>query len=196
MVSVRASDIGPAGCERRTIHPECRSLQTDRPGASLESAASCHTFLRRHVAVQLAEQGIAILLGPVSQVLNEVLDLLACGVTQSSHSAEIDGIGLHQIGVEFMLADELAEAIANGAATVAVAIGGRLRKFLCFCRNRFRMSIEGTNLFHRANADPVGLPQSAVDGARFGHTHLGAVYEERNVRGIRITVPNEAATCS
>ena len=40
--------------------------------------------LRSEVAVELAEQGIAVFFGPVGQVLDEVLDLLAGCLAQAS----------------------------------------------------------------------------------------------------------------
>jgi uncharacterized repeat protein (TIGR03803 family) len=50
--------------------------------------------------------------------------VLAGSLPQSFHTAEVGGIQLDQRGIELMLADELAEAIADGAtATVPVAIG-------------------------------------------------------------------------
>ena len=82
------------------------------------------------IAVELAKQRIAILLSPIGQVRDEVLDLLASGFTQSLYAAEIGGIGLDQSGIELMLADELAQPIADRApAIVPVGIGG-LRQLL------------------------------------------------------------------
>ena len=40
---------------------------------------------------------------------------------------------------------------------------------------------QGTDLLNRANADPISLTESAINGARLGHPHLGAVNEKRNV---------------
>jgi hypothetical protein len=61
----------------------------------------------------LAEQRIAILLGPVGQLLDEVLNLFPAGISESFRAAEFDGIGLYQFGIELVLADDLAEAIAD-----------------------------------------------------------------------------------
>jgi hypothetical protein len=48
-----------------------------------------------------------------------------------------------------------------------------------------------SKLLDRAEADAVGLPESAVNGASLGHAHLGASNERRNVRRIGIAVTNK-----
>ena len=45
--------------------------------ADLECGASSSTFLAAEIAVELAEQGIAVFLGPIGQMGDEVFDLLA-----------------------------------------------------------------------------------------------------------------------
>src|SRR3954469_9777747 len=84
--SERASDTARARHGRGTIHRGCRMPQT---GASPGSGASCCTFLRRHIAVELAEQGITILLGPIGQMLDEVLNLLTRSFAKRLRAAEI-----------------------------------------------------------------------------------------------------------
>ena len=74
------------------------------------------------IAVELAEQGIAVLLGPVGQVRDEVFHLLAGGIAKRLDPAEIGRIRLDQVGIELMLADDLAESVANRAAAV-VSVG-------------------------------------------------------------------------
>ncbi len=49
---------------------------------------------------------------PISQVNHKLIDLFARGIPQGFCAAEFDGICLHQIGIELMLSDELAEAIS------------------------------------------------------------------------------------
>ena len=65
------------------------------------------------IAVELAEQGIAVFLGPVGQMLHEVFDLVAGGFAKGLYSAEISRVGFDQVGIEFMLANDLAEAVAD-----------------------------------------------------------------------------------
>ncbi len=62
---------------------------------ALESSPHAAPSFRRHVAVQLAEQGIAVFLGPVGKVLDEVLNLLAGRFAESLDPAEIHGVRLH-----------------------------------------------------------------------------------------------------
>ena len=59
--------------------------------------------------------------GPVGQVGDKAFDLLPGGLAEGFGAAEIDGVGLDQVGIELMLADELAEAVADfGTAVVSV----------------------------------------------------------------------------
>src|ERR1039458_10011383 len=92
--------------------------QVQGPGVSCD-----HLLFRAHVAIELAEQGIAVLLGPVGQLLDEVLHLLPAGLPERFCAAEVDGVGLYQFGIELVLADDLAEAVAAlGATAVPVSI--------------------------------------------------------------------------
>src|SRR5437016_5559456 len=53
---------------------------------------------------------------------DKVFDLLAGGFAQGRDAAKIHGVGLHQIRVKLMLADDLAKPIANlGAAAVPIS---------------------------------------------------------------------------
>jgi len=73
------------------------------------------TFLRSGIAVELAEQCVAVFLGPIGpigQMSNKAFDLLAGGFAEGLGAAEVDGVGLDQVGIELMLADQLAEAVA------------------------------------------------------------------------------------
>ena len=48
----------------------------------LECAVSCGTFLATEVAVELAEQPVAIFGGPFGQIVDEGFDLLSAGIPQ------------------------------------------------------------------------------------------------------------------
>ena len=65
------------------------------------------------VAVELAEQCIAILRGPVGQLLDEVLNLFPAGLAECLGAAEVDGKGLDQLRIELVLADDLAQPVAD-----------------------------------------------------------------------------------
>ncbi len=83
------------------------------------------------IAVELAEQGVAVFLGPVGQVRDEAFDLFAGGFAEGFGAAEIDGVGLDEVGIELVLADQLAEAVANlGSAVVSVLSIDRLGREL------------------------------------------------------------------
>jgi hypothetical protein len=71
-------------------------------------------------------------------------NLFAASLSERLRTAEVDGVGLYQFGVELVLADELAEMVADLRATaVPVAIRVRWGKLL-----------------NRTRAFP-GLPQDA-----------------------------------
>jgi hypothetical protein len=70
------------------------------------------------------------LLGPVGEMLDEVLHLRPSGIAERLDGSKVDWVGLHRIGIELMLANGLAESIANprtGGAPVAIC---RLRQHL------------------------------------------------------------------
>jgi hypothetical protein len=43
-----------------------------------------------------------------------------------------------------------------------------------------------------ADADSVGFPQSSVYGTSFGNAHFGAVYKERNIGRIGVSISDKA----
>src|SRR5207244_3531675 len=71
---------------------------------------------------------------------DKVFDLLAGGFTQGRDAAKIHGVGLHQIRVKLMVADDLAKPIADLRPTV-VSIG-RLRRNLAHLPIGFRLGTE------------------------------------------------------
>jgi len=87
--------------------------ETGLPRVSLECGASCCTFFRSQVAIELVEQGISVFLCPVGQVGDKSLDLLAGGVAQCLGAAEIRRVRLYQGWIELMLADDLAKTIPD-----------------------------------------------------------------------------------
>ena len=79
----------------------------------------------------MAEQGIAVFLGPVGQVGDEAFHLLTGGLPKGLGAAVVDRIGLDQAGIELVLTDQLAEAIAQlRTAVVAVLAIDRLGREL------------------------------------------------------------------
>src|ERR1039458_4763591 len=122
--------------------------------------------------------------------------LFASRIAKRLDAAEIRSVGLDQVGIEFVLADELAKAVANlRAAVIAIAIGRLRRKLLRVSGGLWRLG-EGPDLLNRTDADAVGFAESAVDGTRLGDSHLSALDEVRDIGGIGITVTNEPATAS
>src|ERR1039458_6879726 len=88
-----------------------------------------------------------------------------------------------------MLADDLAESIAN--CTTPICVGGLGRQLLRLRRSLAKFS-EGAYLLDGAEANPVSLAQGAIDRTCFGHAHFGTVDEERDIGRIGITITDKA----
>jgi len=87
-----------------------------------------HPF-QAQITVELAEQRVAVFLCPLGEVLDEILDLFARGFPKRFHRAEVGRVGFDQIGIELMLADDLAEAIPDSTAG-SVPVSRLWRKLL------------------------------------------------------------------
>src|SRR5205085_8264211 len=132
------------------------------------------------------QQGIAIFFGPVAKMNDEVLHLFAGGFAQCLGATEVGGIGLYEVSVELMLPDELTEPVANPRA-IAVAAVPVYRLSVNVLDFGFRVarcperSVQRSDFFHRADANPVGFAQSTIDGAGLGHPHFGTANERRDI---------------
>jgi len=145
----------------------------------------------------VAEETVAILRGSFCQVVDKGLDRFAAGLTQGRFTAVVGGIGLDEGGVKPVLTDQQAETIAKSRLTVVMTIAmaiifgraGRRRA------RGFRVGDPGrtTEFLDRAEPDAICLSEGAVDGAGFCHTHLGAMDERRDVRGVGVAVADEAS---
>ena len=61
-------------------------------------------------------------------------------------------------------------------------------------RNLLRGERPRGQFFDRTEGNAVGLAQGAIDGAGFGHAHLGMVENQgRNIAGISVAVAHEAS---
>jgi hypothetical protein len=59
--------------------------------------------------------------------------------------------------------------------------------------NLLRIQCPRGKLFERAKGDAVGLAQGAIDGASFGHAHLGVIKDERrDIAGMSVAVTDKA----
>ena len=62
-------------------------------------------------------------------------------------------------------------------------------------RDLLSLQSPGRKFFERAKGDAIGFTQGVIDGAGFGHPHLGVVEDQgRDVAGMGITVPNKPTT--
>src|ERR1035438_3743551 len=115
---------------------------------------------------------------------NEVFHLLSGGVAQRLDAAEVRCVGLHQVRIELMVADNWAKAITHLRSAV-VPIDW-LRRQLLRLWGRLRWFGEGPDFLNGTDADPVSLTEGTIDGSRFGHTHFGAVDKKRTFRYRRV----------
>jgi hypothetical protein len=122
----------------------------------------------------------------VRQLLNKVLHLFSIGLPKSFCSAVVDGVGPDQFRVELVLADDLAELVANlGARNLSVPI--------CVLRRELLSRIgRGSYFLDRTDPDAVGLAQRSIHVAGLGDAHLSAADHRGNVGGIGIAVPDKA----
>src|SRR6516164_8944237 len=121
-----ASDIGHDRPGREIRHRESWAAIRPQFRRVLEVGASCDYLLGwACVPVELAEKGLAILVGRVCQLLDKAFDLLASGLFEFLGTAEVNGIGFDQFRIQLVLANDLAEPVANlMTGTVTVSIGG------------------------------------------------------------------------
>src|ERR1035438_3162457 len=190
-----ASDVAHHRAGREICRREPRSANHVRSRRVREhDVSSRHLLTWRCVAVELAEQGAAVLLGRLGKLLNEAFDLLASGVFEGFGTAEIDSIGFHQFGIEFVLADDLAEPVADLVTStpiaVSVSVGILGRKLTLIGSPRHRTGIR-SDLLNRADTDAIRLAQSAIDGSCLRDAHLGAADQQRDIGRVSIAVAYE-----
>jgi hypothetical protein len=124
---------------------------------------------------------------------DKTFDLLAGGFAEGLGAAEINGVGLDEVGIELMLADELTETVTDfGTAVVSVLAIDRLGRKLLRLPGGWSRFRKRPNLLDRADTDAIGLAQGPVDRPRLGHSHLGAVDQGRHIGRIGVAVAVEA----
>ena len=90
--------------------------------ADLGYGVSWGNLLRFGIAVELADQPVAIFGGALGQIVDEGFDLISAGISQGGGSAVVGGIGLHEASIELVLANQQAEAVAEARLAVLVAV--------------------------------------------------------------------------
>src|ERR1035437_10037619 len=191
-----ASDAAPRRAGQEIRRREPRSANPVRYRRVQEhDVSSRHLLAWGCVAVELAEQRATVLLGRLSKLLHEAFDLLTSGVFEGFSAAEVDGIGFHQLGIELVLADDLAESVADlvTSTTIAVPVSDGIvgRKFTLIGTPRRWTGIR-SDLLDRADSDAIRLAQSTIDGSGFRDPHLGAADQQRNVGRVGVAVADEA----
>jgi hypothetical protein len=116
---------------------------------------------------------------------DEVLHLLPARISERLRAAEVDGIGLYQIRIELVLADELAETVPDlGASAVAVRV--LRRELLAGVRNC-------PNLLDRAETDSISFAQGLTGSASGCRATISAgklvtVLSERSIQNHRLAI--------
>jgi hypothetical protein len=146
------------------------------------------------ITVEVAEQAFSVFVSPICKVADERFNLISGGVAERGYSAVISGVGFHETGVESVLADQEAEAVAQTRLTIVMTIAvasGRVRPRRS---RRFGVCDSGrpAEFLDRAQTDAVGLAEGTVDSAGLGNAHLGAVDQGRDVRGISVAIADKA----
>src|ERR1035441_9488432 len=182
-----ASGVAPHRAGRGICRREPRSANPARSRRVREhDVSSRHLLTWRCVAVEVTQQSTTILLGRLSKLLHEVFDLLTSGVFECFGAAEINGIGFHQLGIELVLADDLAEPVTDLVTSTTIAIPVSVGilgwKFALIGRPRHRTGIR-SDLLDRAESDAIRLAQGAIDGSCLRDGHLGAADQSRNGGG-------------
>jgi hypothetical protein len=121
-------------------------------------------------------------------VLNKGGDLLAAGLAEVLGAAELGSVLLNQRGIQTMLADQKAELVTEFG--FAIAVGGLGRK-PPYIRLGLAASGQGSDLFDRADSDPVSLAERPVHSPGLGHAHLGTPDKGRDVGRVGISEPNK-----
>src|SRR5205814_9696433 len=103
----------------------------------------------------------------------------------------VRGVGLHQSGVEMMLADDLAEPVTYFGTTI-ISVSGLWWELLRLLRWPLRFS-RRSEFFDGADSDPISLAESTIDCPSFCDSHLGAVDERRHIGRISVTVSVESS---
>ena len=139
----------------------------------------------------MAEKGRTVFRGPFGQMSDEGFDLLSGGIVKGRSPAIIGGISFDQSGIELVLANQKAEAIAEtrrGGMAIAVCSrsGGSIPAGLS--RGYFRRPAE---FFDGAEPDTIGFSKSAIDGTGLGDAHFGTTNERRDIGGIGVAMPTK-----
>src|ERR1019366_3045801 len=123
----------------------------------------------------------------------EFLDLLPCRIAQLFSPTEVGGIRLDQAGIELMLADELAQPVADPgtAVPIAVAIDGLRRELLRLPRRRNSLG-RRSDFLDRADADAIGFAQGTINGSCFSHPQFSTLYQSGYIRWFRVAITHEA----
>jgi len=141
----------------------------------------------------VTNEPVAVFGGPLLQIVDECFDQIPFGLLQDRGSAVISRIGLDEIGVELVLADQQAETVAEAMLSVMVTVISGRDGIVLFGSDQLCRARGPAKFFDRTEANAVGLAESAVDGTGFSDAHFGAADQGGDVGRIGIAIADEAA---
>ena len=138
----------------------------------------------------LADQIVAIFGSALDQIGDEGFDLITIGIPPVGGPAVVGCIGFHETRIE--LANQQSEAVAEARLAVLVAVVSSRGSLTLIGECRGVGPGSPAKFLDRSESDAVGFSEGAVDGAGFGDAHLGAVYQRRDVRRVRVPKSRES----
>ena len=145
------------------------------------------------VAVELADEPVAILGGALGQIVDKGFDLLSTGLPKCGSSAVIGRIRLYEASIKLVLANQEAESIAEARLAVVMAIISVRVRLGLIKRGRRLGSGRTAKFFDRTKSNAIGLSESAIDGAGFRDAHLSAMDQGGDVGRIGVAEADETA---
>jgi hypothetical protein len=80
------------------------------------------SLLRFGIAVELADQPLAIFGGTLGEIVDEGFDQIPAGIAKCGGTAVVGGVSLNEASIEMVLANEKAEAVSEARLTIAIML--------------------------------------------------------------------------
>ena len=144
------------------------------------------------IGIQFADERIAVFFRSRGKVRDEGFDQLSTCLSNSFCPTEVGGVGLYQVGIEVVLADEQAKSIAQPG--LAIAVRGVRSTRGKGTGGRRSSSGQRAEFLDGAEPDTIRFAKSSIDGASFSNAHLGPTYKGRDVGRVGVTVADEPFT--
>ena len=124
------------------------------------------------IGIQFADQRIPVFFGAIGKMGDKGLDQFAARAAECFGATEISGIRLHEVRIEFVLADQKTELMPETRLAVTGTVG---RTRSARCRRWWRhggrpwRTRKRTQLLDGAETDPISLAKGPIDRSSLGH---------------------------